>query len=219
MSEMNLAFFGAFNPPTHAHLDLALCALRAEGAEKVIFVPSKATYIRGEQGKDFAFSDDQRLVMLRACAKTRPWMAVTDWETRQHVQPRTYETLCLLRDRGLVCALLIGSDKLRELDRWWRIDDLAREFGIVCLARGADECEDIIGSRAGLRALAGRIHIVPTPEQTRDTSSTAARQTVSQMKRLARELRQTVPGEVARLLIEGVLDGTSNAQGDAPYET
>ena len=50
---MNLAFFGAFNPPTVAHLELARFALEALGAEQVIFVPSKSMYIRGKQGKDF----------------------------------------------------------------------------------------------------------------------------------------------------------------------
>ena len=47
---MNLAFFGAFNPPTRAHLELAQFAMKKTGAEKVVFVPSKETYISGEQG-------------------------------------------------------------------------------------------------------------------------------------------------------------------------
>ena len=41
----NLAFFGAFNPPTLAHLDLAKFALDETGGEMAIFVPSKEAYI------------------------------------------------------------------------------------------------------------------------------------------------------------------------------
>ena len=86
----NLAFFGAFNPPTVAHLDLAKFALDQTSGEQVVFVPSKAVYIREEQGKDFAYTDQQRLAMLNAAAAMRPWMRVSDWETRQENQPRTY---------------------------------------------------------------------------------------------------------------------------------
>ena len=107
-----LAFFGAFNPPTVAHVELACFAMEATGREGVVFVPSKSVYIRDEQGKDFAYSDWQRLEMLRRAAASRPWMAVTDWELKAEVQPRTYETLCHLRDEGYAPTLLIGSDKL-----------------------------------------------------------------------------------------------------------
>ena len=43
-------------------------AMEATGRKAVIFVPSKAAYIRQEQGKDFAFSNEERLAMLRAAA-------------------------------------------------------------------------------------------------------------------------------------------------------
>ena len=73
-----LAFFGAFNPPTTAHLELAHYALEQTGRESVVFVPSRSAYIREEQGKDYAYSDRARLAMLRAAREKRPWMAVTD---------------------------------------------------------------------------------------------------------------------------------------------
>ena len=88
-----LVFFGAFNPPTIAHIDLARFALEKTDREGVIFVPSKSVYIEGEQGKDFAYSDVRRLAMLRAAAMSRPWMRVTDWEICADTQPRTYDTL------------------------------------------------------------------------------------------------------------------------------
>ena len=60
-----LAFFGAFNPPTKAHIDLAEFAMNVTGRDDVIFVPSKMEYIRYEQKKDFAFSDASRIEMLK----------------------------------------------------------------------------------------------------------------------------------------------------------
>ena len=195
-----LAFFGAFNPPTAAHVELARFAMERTGAERVVFVPSRSVYIRDEQGKDFAYTDGQRLVMLRAAAATRPWMSVTDWETRQERQPRTYETLCHLRDEGTQAALLMGSDKLAELEHGWRnVRGIAEEFGIVCLARGSDDCERMIREDAFLRSLAGCITVLETPAQTRRVSSTRVRAMLAE-GRPAAELAGLVPAEVLELL-------------------
>ena len=59
-----LAFFGAFNPPTIAHVEMAEKAMEETGREGVVFVPSRMTYIEKEQGKNFAFGDMERLSML-----------------------------------------------------------------------------------------------------------------------------------------------------------
>ena len=139
-----LAFFGAFNPPTAAHLELADFARKATGREGVIFVPSQAAYIRGFQQKDAVFSDEVRLEMLETLAKTRPWMQVTGWELQQETQPRSYITLCHLREEGYEPSLLIGSDNLKALPRWKFVPEIAKEFGIVCLERGQDSCREIM---------------------------------------------------------------------------
>ena len=196
-----LAFFGAFNPPTVAHLELARFALEQTGRERAIFVPSKSVYIRGEQGKDFAYPDARRLEMLRAAAASRPWMAVTDWEMRQKAQPRTYETLCHLRSLGDAPALLMGSDKLPELERIWRhVDAIAREFGLVCLARGRDECSAMISTDPFLSALAPYIQVLEAPAATRDVSSTAVRTRLARIRALRREVEALVPEEIVPLL-------------------
>ena len=192
-----LAFFGAFNPPTRAHLDLAEFARQATGREGVLFVPSRSDYIRNEQGKDFAFSDGERLNMLRTLSRTRPWMEVTDAELRMASQPRTYTTLCALRDAGWDPALLIGSDKLAELESaWLHVPEIAREFGIVCMARGKDACETMIHESPFLTAIADRIQIVETPLEYRDMSSTAARRDLRLLWESVGRVRVMVPDEL-----------------------
>ena len=64
-----LAFFGAFNPPTIAHVSLAEFALRAAGREQVIFVPSKSVYIRDEEEK--VSSEDAMVRAIRDCPCSR----------------------------------------------------------------------------------------------------------------------------------------------------
>ena len=196
-----LAFFGAFNPPTLAHLNLAHAAMEATGRQAVIFVPSKAAYIRQEQGKEFAFSDEQRLAMLRAAAGTRPWMRVTDCELRAAQQPRTYDTLRRLRRGGTDAALLMGADKLPELERiWLHVEEIAREFGIVCLARGEGDCRKLIAEDAYLSRLAPYIQVIETPGETRNVSSTRVRELLAQIGALRDELSGLVPDEVMKFL-------------------
>ena len=198
---MILAFFGAFNPPTSAHLELARFALERTGAEQVIFVPSRSAYIREQQGKDFAYTDEERLAMLRKAAETRPWMAVCDWEMQQERQPRTYETLCYLRDTGRSAKLLIGSDKLPELGhKWLYVREIIREFGIVCLARGGDACGQLIAGDPYLCTLADGIEILETPEETRGVSSTEVRRRIREIRRIEKELAEMVPPEIRPML-------------------
>ena len=198
---MILAFFGAFNPPTAAHLELARFALEKTGAEQVVFVPSRSVYIREQQGKDFAYTDGERLAMLRKAAETRPWMAVCDWEMRQERQPRTYETLCHLRDEGHPAKLLIGSDKLQEFGRKWLYTrEIIREFGVVCLARGGDACGQLVRTDPYLLPLADGIVILETPEETRGVSSTEVRRRVREIRRIEKELEGLVPPEIRPLL-------------------
>lgn len=195
-----LAFFGAFNPPTRAHLDLARFALEKTGGEQVIFVPSKAVYIRDDQGKDSVYTDQQRLAMLRAAAEQRPWMTVTDWEMRQERQPRTYETLCHLKEEGRPAALLMGSDKLPELEHGWQhVREIAAEFGIVCMARGKDDCREMIRSNAFLSSLG--IRVLETPENTRNVSSTRVRALIRQGREAEEELIRLVPEEILEILM------------------
>ena len=195
-----LAFFGAFNPPTIAHVSLAEYAQRAAGREQVIFVPAKSVYIRNEQGKDFAYSDGRRLGMLCRTAESRPWMRVTDWEMQQPHQPRTYETLCHLREEGVEASLLLGSDKLPELEHGWQhVREIAAEFGIVCMARGKDDCREMIRSNAFLSSLG--IRVLETPENTRNVSSTRVRALIRQGREAEEELIRLVPEEILEILM------------------
>ena len=140
-----LAFFGAFNPPTIAHINLAREAMDKCHLEKVIFVPSQDSYVRTVQKKSFSFSNKQRLDMLHAIAKNRSWMMVDDEELSCDHQPRTYDTLCSLDQRGYHAHLLMGSDKLKELQTGWKhVPEIVHQFGIVCMSRSHDDARNLI---------------------------------------------------------------------------
>ena len=128
-------------------------------------------------------------------------MAVTDWELKAERQPRTYETLCHLRDEGYAPALLIGSDKLPELEHGWKhVGEIAREFGFVCSGRGTDECEAMIRQDPYLSTLSDYIQVVESSVVLRGVSSTGVRRRLSRIRALRREVEALVPNEVLPML-------------------
>ncbi|MBQ6341508.1 MAG: hypothetical protein IJI41_00140 [Anaerolineaceae bacterium] len=194
----SLAFFGAFNPPTRAHVDLAEIAMRQTGAGYVTFVPSKSTYILDFQKKDFAFSDEDRIGMLKQIAEKREWLHWTDIELKSETQPRTYETLCKLRDMGENPSLLLGADKLPELEHLWiHVPEIASEFGIVCMDRGTTSCEELIQSSPFLTSL--NLRVVHVPNEYKSVSSTKIRELFTQLQQIKETLQPLLPPELSDL--------------------
>ncbi len=172
-------------------------ARRYLGYEKVIFVPSKMRYITDDQGKSFAFDDAARLRMLEKISEKREWMEVCDYEINSPEQPRTYRTLCFLRDQGYAAKLLFGSDKLCELETGWRhIPELCREFGIAVLSRSHDNAALIIQNDPYLSSLKEYFTVIPTPDDYQDISSTNVRNEIIRMREAGKAIRQMVPEEL-----------------------
>ncbi len=196
-----LVYPGAFNPPTAAHIDLAEYAKSRTRSDKVIYVPSKMTYIRDDQGKDFAFDDADRLMMLQKIAEERDWAEVCDYELKAAKQPRTYETLCWLRDQGYECRLLFGSDKLVELETGWKYtDEILRQFGVVCLQRSNDDCETLIDTDPFLSKYKDCITLLRTPEKYQNYSSSRIRKLLRSKHPDVGELRRLLPPELYDLV-------------------
>jgi len=192
-----LVFGGAFNPPSRAHIDLAYYAMQQGHADCVIFVPSKMSYIKKEQGKDYAFSDEERFSMLNTIAENKEWMIVSDYEIYSETQPRTYITLQYLREQGYSCRLLIGFDKLIELETNWKhIPEIMHEFGIVAMNRYEDDCSAYIRNDPFLSQYEKNIEVVQTPSIYHSVSSTAIRKKYMDVINNFEDLKKMVPEEL-----------------------
>lgn len=138
--------------------------------------------------------------MLRMISISRPWMEVSAYELEQTSQPRSYETLCWLRDQGYELRLLMGSDKLPELEHGWlHVEEICRQFGIVCMSRSHEDPERLIQNDPYLRTLAPYITIVHLPEETQDISSTKVRQKYLEIQEDLKELEGMLPEELEGL--------------------
>ncbi len=195
-----LVFGGAFNPPSRAHIDLAYHAMQESQSDCVIFVPSKMSYIKKEQGKDYAFRDEDRLSMLNKIAENKDWMIVSDFEIHSDTQPRTYLTLQHLKEEGYSCRLLIGYDKLIELETNWQyIPEIMHEFGVVAMDRYEDDCISYIAKDPYLSGFASCIQVVHTPDIYHSVSSTQIRRKYMEIRNELKTLKDMVPEELEGL--------------------
>ncbi len=95
----------------------------------------------------------------------------------------------------------MGSDKLRELSTGWKyVPEIAREFGIVCLARGTDSCPEIIRNDPVLRAISDRIFLPDIPDDWRGISSTAVREALRQPEDAEELFAGLVPDEIRTMV-------------------
>lgn len=211
MAEQVLAFYGAFNPPTKAHIAIAKYALDCMGYKKVIFIPSKSYYIKNIQNKDRAFNDDLRLMFLRKIAKEYPWMDVCDYDMKQEHQPTTYNSLCHLRDQGYAPVLLVGADVFCDFkESWSNVDKIAKEFGIVVTDRVSDsmyaEVEDLLDFDPFYQELIPYVDFLPVEDKDiLCMSSSDTRLIIEDIESLVDNLKDYIPKEIFVDLMKIVL--------------
>ena len=198
-----LVIGGAFNPPTIAHIELVNAVRKTIGYDLVVFVPSKQSYIKEDQKKDYAFSNQARLDMLHAISESRDWMMVCDYEINLDHQPKTYETLCHLQKEGIQGKLLFGSDKLMELEHGWKyIPELCKQFGIVVMKRSGDDVYAMIENDAYLSSLKQYITVVDTPRMYQMVSSSDVRSLLKDIQANKEALSKILLPEVMSYLLE-----------------
>ena len=129
------AYGGSFNPVHYGHMSMVECAV-ALGYE-VIVVPAYR-HAFGKQSAPFAHRVRMCELALQAC------------ELQQHARVcaierslappgsddpvYTYDVLCALRDTLQTApCLLVGPDIVEEWQRWYRHEEIDREFGRLCL--------------------------------------------------------------------------------------
>jgi len=202
-----LAFFGAFNPPTKAHIELAELAMKKTCSEEVIFIPSQSEYITEIQKKNFAFEDGERIYMLDSLIQNHPWLNVCNHDIVADMQPRTYETLCWLRDRfGIKPKLLIGEDQFLQMETAWKnVPEIAKEFGIVVMSRPFSFANSYIKNTPFYQSIAQYVTEIEAPSAYKGMSSTDVREHIQQAKAHIDSIKRIVPEEVLRYIKENYL--------------
>lgn len=212
MGEKVIAFCGAFNPPTVAHLHAAQIAIESINADWLLWVPSKTDYIRNVQHKDRVFTDDERMDMLLKMLMGDGWyslpgfekMQVLPWELYSKVQPKTYETLDAIQIEHPQAQvyLLMGSDKLPELEHGWaNIEYLLSHYKVIVLPRFNENVQEIISGNQFLSAHKDSFIVCTKGVEEQTLSSTDARKEIRKIEEELEALKKILPRYVFKSIL------------------
>lgn len=166
-------FGGSFNPIHNGHIKLAKQLKQRAGLDEVWLMVSPLNPLK--QSEDL-LDDEARLDMAREAVKNEPGIIVSDYEMHLPKPSYTWNTLEALKrdfpDREFV--LMIGGDNWTLFDKWYRADDIKKNYEIVVYTR------------------------TPGDEGYIDISSTDIRQRI----RDGRGIKRLVPKAVAELIKE-----------------
>ena len=166
-------FGGSFNPIHNGHISLAQQLKEREGLDEVWLMVSPQNPLKHA---DDLLDDEARLEMARKALEGVEGIIASDYEMHLPKPSYTWNTLqALSRDypeREFV--LMIGGDNWQLFDKWYRADDIKKNYRIVVYTRTPGD--------------AGFI----------DISSTEIRQRI----RNGRSIRKLVPPAVASIIKE-----------------
>ena len=127
-------FGGSFNPIHNGHIKLAKQLKQRAGLDEVWLMVSPLNPLK--QSEDL-LDDEARLEMAREAVKNEPGIIVSDYEMHLPKPSYTWNTLEALQrdfpDREFV--LMIGGDNWTLFDKWYRADDIKKNYEIVVYTR------------------------------------------------------------------------------------
>lgn len=115
-------FGGSFDPPHVGHVMLATWALASGAVDRVLVIP---TYQHAFGKRSASF--EQRRQMCEWAFAALNAVEVSTVEAELGGESRTFNTLQELsrREPGATFRLVIGSDILESVDRWYRWEEIA----------------------------------------------------------------------------------------------
>lgn len=143
MEEKIIAVFGgSFNPPIISHFMLAEQIVKIyKNVVKVIFVPVNSNY-----EKSGLIEDKYRYEMLKLGCKNQPNFEVLDIEIKQKEKTYTLKTLNKIKEmyKEETIYFIIGTDNLKELESWYKAEELVKRYKFFVLERDEDDFNKII---------------------------------------------------------------------------
>lgn len=137
-----LVFGGCFNPPLNSHFSLAEQILNEyKQVEKIIFMPVNSKYQKAD-----LIANEHRYQMLKLVCDNNNKFEVSKIEIEEEKPLYTIETLRRIQEQypEYEIAFIMGSDNLKQLEKWRKADELVKEFKIYLLERDKDDVEKII---------------------------------------------------------------------------
>ena len=191
---MNIGLFGgSFNPIHNGHVWLAKALLRETGLDEVWFMVSPQNPLK--QNRQL-LDDNQRFRLVQLALNDEPRLRPCDYEFHLPKPSYTWNTLQSLKKDFPEhrFTLLIGGDNWQLFDKWYRYEDLLREYHIVVYPRQDANTDD-------MQTASPNVTFVKVPLL--NISSTMVRERL----RRGMSVRGLVPGPVASVIEQEHLYG------------
>ena len=137
-----LGFFGGcFNPPTIAHYELALKALKRAKLDKIYFVPMGDYY-----PKEGLVSAEDRFQMLKEMTKKNVKLDVSRIQMDQKRELQAIDTFKIINKdfSDSQNFFIMGSDNFKKIGTWKNGNELLKSYEYIVLSRGNFKEENVI---------------------------------------------------------------------------
>lgn len=130
---------GSFNPITNAHVDMALAAKKAVGANVIYFIPAHDTYVAKKKTLIPGYCRVSLINSMSNCDKEN--MFALDVETTSFFPQKTYNTITHLKEKAerdykfdeyYIC---LGMDNIKTLTTWYNWEPFVNEYHFVACVR------------------------------------------------------------------------------------
>lgn len=187
---------GSFNPPTKAHIELAIRARESYRLDRVFFLTSRVT-IDKEELEGLALED--RLLLLSRLAGELGWASVAI--TNRGLYYEQAVAVRSLMGRQARIFFLVGMDKVEQIldPRYYQDRDEALvsffiEAQLIAASRGARGEADLreLLQREENQNYADRVYFLTMPAETRELASSAIRAAIARGEPPAGQLPEMV---------------------------
>lgn len=141
-------FIGTFNPIHNGHLMIANYVLNNANVDKVLFIPSPDAPFKYTGNELADFSMRCNMIELSICDIENRRMSYSYIEEMLSRPTYTYNTVKKLQELSynVEFSLIVGADNVKQLDSWYKIDELLSMVNIIVIPRGNIDCEKEINS-------------------------------------------------------------------------
>lgn len=173
---------GSFCPPTLAHLALSKSAKQAVQADLSLLVPAPFGYITMRRKnllyKFERLSDETRIEMLNMMVRDENGIEVDNCAIQIGMPNRTLEELRTIKAKypGADIYFVIGSDKLKQMNRWPTIQALLNEFYVLVTTRHGEDIHALISGCTNLAPFADRFVPFSMSSEWQEVSSSLVRE-------------------------------------------
>jgi len=136
MTKKRIALFGGTFDPIHlGHTTIVRAAAEYINARKVIFIPAKQTALKTNSP---VAGDDDRLKMIQLAVADDNHFEVSDYELNKPAPAYTLDTVLHFKQRlgsEVHIYWLVGADSVKDLSRWYKIEQLIDECFLCIMYR------------------------------------------------------------------------------------